>query len=137
MANPNPNRSGLKNIQKGQVLNPNGRPKRQFTEAKELGFTKDDVIACYKLYIAKTQQELDEILKDKNISVLEVIIIKAIKSDISDGKMDNIEKILNRGIGTPKLENTNTNLNIDANSEQEVDKDKLIELKKILNKIEE
>lgn len=36
-----------------------------------------------------------------------------------------------------KQEINNTNLNIDANSEQEVDKEKLIELKKILNKIEE
>jgi predicted xylose isomerase-like sugar epimerase len=114
MANSNPKLENLKHFAKGNNANPNGRPKRQFTLAKELGFTKDDINNCYKLYIAKTQQELDDILKDKEISVLEVIIIKAIKNDISEGKMENIEKILNRAIGTPKNEITQTNLNVEV-----------------------
>lgn len=127
------NEQNLKPFVKGQIANPNGRPKRQFNEAKELGFTKDDVIACYKLYIAKTQNELDEILKDKNISVLEVIIIKAIKSDISDGKMENIEKILNRGIGTPKAEITQTNLNVEvAEVTEEMQNELLNTLKRMI-----
>ena len=108
------NEHNLKPFVKGQIANPNGRPKRSFTNAKEHGFSKDDVIACMKLYIAKTKPELDECLKDKDLTILEHIVIKSMLSDVSDGKMENIEKILNRAIGTPKNEITQTNLNVEV-----------------------
>jgi hypothetical protein len=115
MANPNPNRNNLIPAQKGEVRNPNGRPKRTFNQAKEHGFSKDDVINCYKLYIAKTPKELREIeLNDKELTILEQIIIKALQTDVSEGKMENIEKILNRAVGVAKQEITQTNLNVEV-----------------------
>jgi Glu-tRNA(Gln) amidotransferase subunit E-like FAD-binding protein len=114
MANPNPNKNNLRPVQKGEVRNPYGRPKRTFTQAKEYGFSKDDVTNCYKLYISKTVEELQEIAKDKEISILETIVIKSLITDLKEGKMDNIEKILNRAVGTPKNEITQTNLNVEV-----------------------
>jgi hypothetical protein len=114
MANSNPKLENLKPFGKGNNANPNGRPKRSFTQAKELGFSKDDVIACYKLYIAKTIDELKSISNSKELSALEAIVISGLLSDISKGNMENIEKILNRAVGTPKSEITNTNLNVEV-----------------------
>ncbi len=111
--NMNPKVENLKPFQKGQITNPNGRPKKLFNHAKDYGFSKDDVIDCFKLYIAKTFKELVE-LQNSDISILEVIVINSLIRDVKDGKIDNLEKILNRAIGTPKAEITQTNLNLDV-----------------------
>jgi len=100
--------------QKGESGNPNGRPKRSFTLAKENGFTKEDVTNCYKLYIAMTVEELQKVSQNKDISILETIVIKSLIQDVKDGKMDNIEKILNRAVGVAKQEITQTNLNVEV-----------------------
>ena len=50
----------------------------------------------------------------KDLSIFEHIVISALYNDILEGKMDNIEKILNRAVGTPKAEITQTNLNVEV-----------------------
>lgn len=119
--NMNPKVENLTPFQKGQISNPNGRPKKIFNHAKDYGFSKDDVIDCFKLYIAKTLKELVE-LQNSEISILEMIVINSLIKDVKDGKIDNLDKILNRAVGTPKAEITNTNFNLDV----ELDGDGLV-----------
>jgi hypothetical protein len=112
--NKNPKIENLKPFVKGQVTNPQGRPKKVFNHAKDFGYSKDDVIDCFKLYIAKTYNELAEIQKSDDITILEMVVINSLIRDIKDGKIDNLEKILNRAIGLPRAESTQTNINVEV-----------------------
>jgi len=120
-------------IKKGQRLNPNGRPKRTFALAKDIGYCKEDVTACIRLYISLTKAEIEARILEGDVTVLELLIIKGLNKDIKDGTLHNLDKLLNRMIGLPKAETIQTNINTDievSDAEKEAVMNKLKEMLK-------
>ena len=60
------NEKNLKPFVKGQVANPNGRPKKVITQLKDIGYSKDDINQTYMNMCGMTRQELEAIDKDKS-----------------------------------------------------------------------
>jgi hypothetical protein len=103
---------------KGQSGNPNGRPRKFVVLLKELGYNKQDIDTTIQNMMAMTLDELAEVFKDKDSTVLEKTVANAIKRGIEKGTLYSLETLLNRVYGQPKQEveskNENTNINISA-----------------------
>ena len=88
---------------KGEVRNPNGRPKKYITELRHLGpgYTKTQVMDTVNLMLSLTQDELIDICADINASALEKTLAKNISIGIFEGDMRNIWIAIERLWGKP------------------------------------
>ena len=114
MAKQVPARNGgtLTRPEKGETMNPNGRPRKTISavnvELEASGVTeatKQDITSCYLRLIQLSIPELEAKIKDSQQPALVRIVWKAI---LSGKGFDVIEKVLDRGIGKPdqKLEHS-------------------------------
>jgi hypothetical protein len=104
MAN-NPNViDNLKPFKKGEVANPNGRPKKIVTKLKELGYSKDDINQTYMNMCAMNRQELELIDKDKTgqYTIIEQIIAGSLVKAHDKNSLFNLETLVTRVHGKPK-----------------------------------
>jgi hypothetical protein len=99
------NKQGDK-IQKGQVLNPNGRPKKLVSkvldELKEEGeqVSKSQVFDIYQIMISLTIPKLKEVAGDESKPALYRILAKEI---LGKKGFEAIEKMLDRANGKPMI----------------------------------
>lgn len=107
MAKQVPARNGgtLTRPEKGETMNPNGRPRKTISavnvELEASGATeatKQDITSCYLRLIQLSIPELEAKIKDSQQPALVRIVGKAI---LSGKGFDVIEKVLDRGIGKP------------------------------------
>ena len=98
------NEQNLKPFKKGEVHNPNGRPKKVVTKLKELGYSKDDISQTYMNMMGMTRQELEAIDKDKSgiYTIAEQIIAGALVKSHDKNSLFNIETLVTRVHGKPK-----------------------------------
>ena len=89
---------------KGEIRNPNGRPRKYITELKHIGtgFTKTQIMDTANLLISLTEDELHNICADINASALEKTLAKAIAIGIFKGDMSNIWLAVERLYGKPQ-----------------------------------
>jgi hypothetical protein len=103
MAN-NPNH--MKNLvpfKKGDKnINRNGRPRKFILELKEQGYKLSEVTDSIEILISMTEQELININRNKNSTVLEKVVASAILKSLKQGDLFSIETLLNRAYGKPK-----------------------------------
>jgi hypothetical protein len=114
MAN-NPNViDNLKPFKKGEVANPNGRPKKIVTKLKELGYGKDDINQTYMNMCAMNRQELELIDKDKTgqYTIIEQIIAGSLVKAHDKNSLFNLETLVTRVHGKPK-ETVDNNIKTD------------------------
>lgn len=97
------NNENLVPIKKGQVLNPNGRPRKTIgstlkaLEAK--GVVTPSREELLEVYLKLMTLHVDEI-KKLSASKTETILVKTVATKLKDGKgFDIIEKMLDRAIG--------------------------------------
>ena len=96
------NTSGLIPFEKGQSGNPNGRPKKVVTMAKEAGYTITDINDTLKTLLACNIADLKELSKSDEATVLESIVCKALLKSHKDGNLRAVDSILSRVFGYPK-----------------------------------
>jgi hypothetical protein len=89
---------------KGQSGNPNGRPRKFVCLLKDMGYNKQDIDTTIQNMMAMTIEELADVYKDNNATVLEKTVANAIKRGIEKGTLYSIETLLNRVYGQPKQE---------------------------------
>ena len=89
---------------KGQSGNPNGRPRKFVCLLKDMGYNKQDIDTTIQNMMAMTIEELAEVFKHENATVLEKTVANAIKRGIEKGTLYSIETLLNRVYGQPKQE---------------------------------
>jgi hypothetical protein len=94
----------LKPFQKGVVTNPNGRPKKLVTQLKGLGYTKDDINQTLMNMVAMSREELTEIDKGNDYTILERIVAGALLKSHDKNSLFSLETLLTRVHGKPKEE---------------------------------
>jgi hypothetical protein len=96
-------------IQKGQVLNPNGRPKKYVTLLKEAGYKMSEVNDTIQVMLSMDLDELAEVFRNPKATVLERTIANAMQKSLTKGSLYSIETLLTRVYGKPKETSTVTN----------------------------
>lgn len=93
-----------KKIQKGQVLNPHGRPRKLVSRIANFGYTLIDIQNTIKNLLAYEPNELQAVVKNSESTVLEILVSKAIVEDIKRGGTQNLKNLMDRCFGMPKQE---------------------------------
>lgn len=102
-----PSNEGFKNLipfKKGQSGNPNGRPRKFVCLLKDMGYNKQDIDTTIQNMMGMTINELAEVYKNENSTVLEKTVANAIKKGIEKGSLYSLETLLSRVYGSPKQE---------------------------------
>jgi hypothetical protein len=99
----------IKNQEKGQFKkgtsgNPNGRPKKFVSLMADEGYSKSEVTDCIQVMMAMTFDELKDVFKAPEATVLEKSLAMAIRKGIEKGNLQTIESLLDRVYGRPKQE---------------------------------
>lgn len=95
-------KTGGRNIKKGQVLNPNGRPRvpEYVKSARKLTQVKFAEV-LYK-YINATFEDLKEVIENPKTPSLDLIVVKVLTEAIKHGDEKRLNFILERMIGKVK-----------------------------------
>jgi tRNA A37 N6-isopentenylltransferase MiaA len=96
------NEQNLIPAQKGEVRNPNGRPKKFVTLLKEHGYKVSEVNDTVQAMLAMTLDELKEVWNDPKATILEKTIANAMRKSLEKGSLYSIETLLSRVYGKPK-----------------------------------
>jgi hypothetical protein len=89
-------------IQKGQVLNPNGRPKKYITLLKEQGYKISEVNDTIQVMMAMDLEELKSVWENPKATILEKTIANAMRKSLEKGSLYSLETLMNRVYGKPK-----------------------------------
>jgi hypothetical protein len=87
---------------KGETMNPHGRPRKFVSELREQGYKLSEVNDCIQVMLSMTVEELADTFKNPKATVLEKTIAAAIKKSIEKGSLYSIETLLTRVYGKPK-----------------------------------
>lgn len=106
---PPPKKKGLpdhligKGFKKGEINNPNGRPRKWVSAlAKTHGYKKSEVLQCVTALLSMTMYELKEVQDNDMSTALECVIAKALTNGQVSGDLYKIEVLLTRAFGAPK-----------------------------------
>jgi len=104
MATQVPGRNGgtLTRPDKGEVLNPNGRPKKLVTLMKEIGYTKSQVEETMLSMLSLGRKELEKIDRGDEYTIMERTIAGALLKGHDKNSLFNLEMLLTRSQGKPK-----------------------------------
>lgn len=88
--------------EKGEVLNPHGRPKKLITQLKEIGYQKSQVEDTVNTMLTMSRKDLEKIDKGDEFTILERIIAGALLKSHDKNSLFNLEMLLTRSQGKPK-----------------------------------
>jgi len=89
-------------LEKGETKNPNGRPRKFVSALRAQGYTQSQINDCILVLSSMKDDELREVVKNKDATVLEKVFAKAVLEDLRKGKLESIDRLLNRAIGKPR-----------------------------------
>lgn len=90
-----PKKGGLLNVmEKGETLNPNGRPRKLATTLKHEGYKKLEIQQTVDKLSALTKKELGDFEKSKDATALEIGVIKMLKNFMSKGKSEILDYLI-------------------------------------------
>lgn len=87
---------------KGETMNPNGRPKKYVTLLREQGYKLSEVNDTIQTIMAMDLEELKQVWDNPKATVLEKTIANALKKSLEKGSLYSIDTLLNRVYGKPK-----------------------------------
>lgn len=96
------NEQNLKPFKKGQVANPNGRPRKFVSALKDQGYKASEVNDAILVLMSMTIDELKEVYNNPQATVLEKTVAAAIRKSIEKGSLYSLETLLSRSFGKPK-----------------------------------
>jgi hypothetical protein len=96
------NNENLKPFKKGDIGNPNGRPRKYVSELRAQGYKLSEVNDAIQVLMSMTIDELKEVYSNPKATVLEKTIASAIRKSIEKGSLYSIETLLTRVYGKPK-----------------------------------
>jgi hypothetical protein len=88
--------------QKGEVRNPNGRPKKYVTLLKEQGYKLAEINDTIQAMLSMDLDELKEVWQNPKATILEKTIANAMRKSLEKGSLYSIETLLSRVYGKPK-----------------------------------
>lgn len=102
-------KTGGRDVKKGQVLNPHGRPKLTDEERAVRNLSREQFLEVANLLISKSFEELQRILDAPETPALMSWIVRVILINAEKGDYEPLDKLLNRLIGKvpDKIESEN------------------------------
>jgi hypothetical protein len=100
-----PGRNGwgkMNRFEKGDVPNPNGRPRKFISELKDKGYRVVEINDAIQLLMAMTIDELEFINNNPKSTILERTIANAMVKSYQKGSLFSMETLLTRVYGKPK-----------------------------------
>lgn len=95
---------------KGEIRNPNGRPKKIYTLLRESGFGRDDIRTAMQEAGWQTAKELQAIIDDETKPAILKIIARAFIKGAEKGDYRYISEIMQQAIGKPTEQTENKHL---------------------------
>ena len=91
-----------------QNINKKGRPPKIYNHIKNLGYSKDDILAVFGELPFYTISQLQKIIKKKKTPAIVIVVAMALKNAISTNDYRHIKEIIEHTIGKPnqKIEQT-------------------------------
>jgi hypothetical protein len=104
MATQVPARNGgtLTRPDKGETMNPNGRPRKFVSVLKEHGYKLSEINDTIQNMMAMNLDELKEVYENRNATILEKTVASAMKKSLEKGSLYSLETLLTRVYGKPK-----------------------------------
>ena len=112
---PNPQNIEPYKMQKGQTLNPNGRPRKYVTLLKEQGYKLSEINDTIQVMMSMNTTELKEVFDNPKATILEKTIAGAMNKSLIKGSLYSLDTLLTRVYGKP-----NEQLDIQQDSRIEV-----------------
>jgi hypothetical protein len=99
------NEQNLTPFKKGEVANPNGRPKKYVTLLKEQGYKLAEINDTIQAMLSMDLDELKEVWQNPKATVLEKTIANAMRKSLEKGSLYSIETLLSRVYGNRRNQN--------------------------------
>ena len=96
------NEQNLKPFKKGEVANPNGRPRKYVSLLKEQGYKLSEINDTIQNMMAMDLQELKAVWDNPKATVLEKTIAAAMRKSLEKGSLYSLDTLLTRVYGKPK-----------------------------------
>jgi hypothetical protein len=103
------NNQNLKHFKKGQVANPNGRPRKYVSTLRNSGYKLSEINDTIQSMMAMSMDELKEVYENKDGTILEKTIANAMVKSLKNGSLYSLDTLLTRVYGKPKETATITN----------------------------
>ena len=87
---------------KGEIMNPNGRPRKYVSQLKEQGYKLSEVNDAIQALMSMDIEELQSVLENPKATILELTIAKAMIKSLQNGSLYSMETLLTRVYGKPK-----------------------------------
>jgi poly-beta-hydroxyalkanoate depolymerase len=89
-------------FKKGEVANPNGRPKKYVTLLKESGYKLSEVNDTIQAMMAMTIDELKQVFDNPLSTILEKTVAGAMVKSLKNGSLYSLDTLMTRVYGKPK-----------------------------------
>jgi len=86
---------------KGETMNPNGRPRKYVSLLKNQGYKLAEVNDCIQAMLAMDLDELKAVWDNQKATILEKTIANAMRKSLEKGSLYSIETLLTRIYGKP------------------------------------
>lgn len=89
-------------FKKGEVANPNGRPRKYVSLLKNSGYKLSEINDTIQSMMAMDLEELKQVWDNPKATILEKTIANAMKKSLEKGSLYSLETLLTRVYGKPK-----------------------------------
>jgi poly-beta-hydroxyalkanoate depolymerase len=96
------NEHNLKPVQKGEIRNPNGRPRKYVSLLKEQGYKLAEINDTIQAMMSMDLEELKTVWDNPKATILEKTIASAMRKSLEKGSLYSLETLLTRVFGKPK-----------------------------------
>jgi hypothetical protein len=91
---------------KGETMNPNGRPRKYISLLKEQGYKASEVNDAIQALMAMDLDELQKVNDNPKATILEKTVAAAMLKSLKNGSLFSLETLLTRVYGRPKETST-------------------------------
>ena len=96
------NEQNLKPFKKGEVANPNGRPRKYVSLLKEQGYKVSEINDTIQAMMAMDLSELIKVNDNPKATIMEKTVAAAMMKSLKNGSLYSLETLLTRVYGKPK-----------------------------------
>jgi hypothetical protein len=96
------NLQNLTPFKKGEVANPNGRPRKYVSLLKEQGYKLSEINDTIQVMMSMDMDELKTVWDNPKATILEKTIAAAMRKSLEKGSLYSLDTLLTRVYGKPK-----------------------------------
>jgi hypothetical protein len=96
------NEQNLIPVQKGEIRNPNGRPRKYVSLLKEQGYKLSEINDTIQVMMSMDMEELKTVWDNPKATILEKTIAAAMRKSLEKGSLYSLDTLLTRVYGKPK-----------------------------------